>query len=200
MSYSFDYNNARFVIVDPWVTPSVDISAGGIRLRLLDHAAAAVDQQPARQDHARHRPCLRDVPPAPHGGEPPGHHVPGLHQRQSGHAECLLRQPAEQQRQVLPGRPRPHEPALDHRQPRRTVERARAHRRLGQQQVLHAQGRHGRELVRAEGARDPGGPGAVHGRLLHLHGGWTERDGGLLLRQPRQLAVGRQLPARGRPS
>ncbi len=77
----------------------------GIRLRLLDHAAAAVDQQPARQEHARHGSCLRAVPPARHGGEPPGHDVPGLHQRKPGHAECLLRQPAEQQRQILPERP-----------------------------------------------------------------------------------------------
>jgi hypothetical protein len=29
MSYSFDYNNARFVIVDPWVTPSRDLSVAG---------------------------------------------------------------------------------------------------------------------------------------------------------------------------
>jgi hypothetical protein len=29
MSYSFDYNNARFVILDTWATPSVDISAAG---------------------------------------------------------------------------------------------------------------------------------------------------------------------------
>ncbi len=29
MSYSFDYNNVRFVIIDPWVTPLMDISAAG---------------------------------------------------------------------------------------------------------------------------------------------------------------------------
>ena len=29
MTYSFDYNNARFVILDTWCTPSVDISAAG---------------------------------------------------------------------------------------------------------------------------------------------------------------------------
>ncbi len=29
MSYSFDYNNARFVIVDPWVTPSRDLNTAG---------------------------------------------------------------------------------------------------------------------------------------------------------------------------
>ncbi len=29
MSYSFDYNNARFVIVDPWETPSRDLNTAG---------------------------------------------------------------------------------------------------------------------------------------------------------------------------
>jgi hypothetical protein len=29
MTYSFDYNNARFVILDTWATPSIDISAAG---------------------------------------------------------------------------------------------------------------------------------------------------------------------------
>jgi hypothetical protein len=28
MSYSFDYENARFVIIDPWVTPSKDVNPG----------------------------------------------------------------------------------------------------------------------------------------------------------------------------
>jgi hypothetical protein len=41
MSYSFDYNNVRFVIVDPWVTPSVDISAAG-----YDFGYSITQQQP----------------------------------------------------------------------------------------------------------------------------------------------------------
>ena len=41
MSYSFDYNNARFVIVDPWVTPSVDISQAG-----YDFGYSITQQQP----------------------------------------------------------------------------------------------------------------------------------------------------------
>lgn len=41
MTYSFDYNNARFVIVDPWVTPSVDISAAG-----YDFGYSIAQQQP----------------------------------------------------------------------------------------------------------------------------------------------------------
>jgi len=41
MSYSFDYNNARFVIVDPWVTPSVDISQAG-----YDFGYSIAQQQP----------------------------------------------------------------------------------------------------------------------------------------------------------
>jgi hypothetical protein len=41
MTYSFDYNNARFVIVDPWVTPSVDISAAG-----YDFGYSVAQQQP----------------------------------------------------------------------------------------------------------------------------------------------------------
>jgi len=41
MTYSFDYNNARFVIIDPWVTPSVDISAAG-----YDFGYSITQQQP----------------------------------------------------------------------------------------------------------------------------------------------------------
>jgi hypothetical protein len=41
MSYSFDYNNARFVIIDPWVTPSVDVSAAG-----YDYGYSVAQQEP----------------------------------------------------------------------------------------------------------------------------------------------------------
>jgi hypothetical protein len=41
MTYSFDYNNARFVVVDPWVTPSVDVSAAG-----YDFGYSITQQQP----------------------------------------------------------------------------------------------------------------------------------------------------------
>jgi hypothetical protein len=41
MSYSFDYNNARFVIIDPWVTPSVDIAQAG-----YDFGYSITQQQP----------------------------------------------------------------------------------------------------------------------------------------------------------
>jgi hypothetical protein len=41
MSYSFDYNNVRFVIVDPWVTPSRDFSAAG-----YDYGYSITEQQP----------------------------------------------------------------------------------------------------------------------------------------------------------
>jgi hypothetical protein len=41
MSYSFDYNNARFVIVDPWVTPSRDLSVAG-----YDFGYSVAEQQP----------------------------------------------------------------------------------------------------------------------------------------------------------
>jgi hypothetical protein len=41
MTYSFDYNNARFVIVDPWVTPSVDVSQAG-----YDFGYSITQQQP----------------------------------------------------------------------------------------------------------------------------------------------------------
>ncbi len=41
MSYSFDYNNVRFLIVDPWVTPSRDFSAAG-----YDYGYSITEQQP----------------------------------------------------------------------------------------------------------------------------------------------------------
>jgi hypothetical protein len=41
MSYSFDYNNARFVIVDPWVTPSRDLAVAG-----YDFGYSIAEQQP----------------------------------------------------------------------------------------------------------------------------------------------------------
>jgi hypothetical protein len=41
MSYSFDYNNARFVIIDPWVTPSRDLSVAG-----YDFGYSISEQQP----------------------------------------------------------------------------------------------------------------------------------------------------------
>jgi hypothetical protein len=41
MSYSFDYNNARFVIIDPWVTPSRDLSKAG-----YDFGYSITEQQP----------------------------------------------------------------------------------------------------------------------------------------------------------
>jgi len=41
MSYSFDYNNARFVIIDPWATPSRDLSKVG-----YDFGYSITEQQP----------------------------------------------------------------------------------------------------------------------------------------------------------
>jgi hypothetical protein len=41
MTYSFDYNNARFVILDTWATPSVDISAAG-----YSYGYSVAQQQP----------------------------------------------------------------------------------------------------------------------------------------------------------
>jgi len=41
ISYSFDYNNARFVIIDPWVTASRDFSAAG-----YDFGYSITEQQP----------------------------------------------------------------------------------------------------------------------------------------------------------
>jgi hypothetical protein len=41
MSYSFDYNNARFVIIDPWVTASRDLSKAG-----YDFGYSIAEQQP----------------------------------------------------------------------------------------------------------------------------------------------------------
>jgi hypothetical protein len=41
MTYSFDYNNARFVILDTWATPSIDISAAG-----YSYGYSVAQQQP----------------------------------------------------------------------------------------------------------------------------------------------------------
>jgi len=41
MSYSFDYNNARFVVIDPWVTPTLNISAAG-----YNYGWSVTQQQP----------------------------------------------------------------------------------------------------------------------------------------------------------
>ena len=68
MTYSFDYRNARFVVIDPWVTPSVDISAAG-----YDFGYSITQQQPwisnrldlncRRPDHAfvfSHQPLMAE--------------------------------------------------------------------------------------------------------------------------------------------
>ena len=67
MSYSFDYNNARFVIVNPWVTAKPE---GQSPPPATTFGYSITEQQPwisSRLDKmfARYRPCLRDCPISP---------------------------------------------------------------------------------------------------------------------------------------
>ena len=84
MSYSFDYGDwgedARFVIIDPWATPSkVDNNPDGYGYGYTINDQQPWISQPARQEHARHGACFRLLAPAPYSREPPGHDVQRLH-------------------------------------------------------------------------------------------------------------------------
>ena len=141
LSYAFDYNNARFVLLDqfdhdgrhehPTARPTTRTTTPSPTSR------AGSSSDPGRQ--ARRRARLRVQPQAALRRQPHRHAVPQSHQ-QRRQAECLHRQPGRQQRGLPLHRSRPHAQPLARDQSGWRLAGAPGHLRLRQLQVLHAGG------------------------------------------------------------
>jgi hypothetical protein len=200
MTYSFDYNNARFVILDTWATPSIDISAAG-----YTYGYSVAQQQPwinsrldkttRGTDHAfvmSHQPLMaeshQDTMFQGYTNANPDMQNAFYASLQSNNVKYFLAGHDHMNQNSIIASP-------DGLSSVHEIIGASDSSKFYTPSAVSGANWFGQKV-----RETPDGPGAVHGRLLHFHGGWGERDGGFLLRHPRQLEVRRQLPARNRPS
>ena len=123
LSYAFDYNNARFVLLDQFM-PTDGKASDGSDVRSeqqCDRLAADLDQQHVGRQAGR-RPCLRLRPQGARDREPHRYAAGRQPQRQRRRLQRLSEQPGPKRRALLLGRPRPHgEPGHRH-QPGRKIQ------------------------------------------------------------------------------